>query len=598
MYINGGYNTLFGLNALREQGNAVASATQKLSSGLRINYAADDPSGLSVSTGMSAKIKGLEASLINIQNSITMIRTMEGGLAEIHDILMRVRDLAVRAGNTAVLTTADRDKLQTEADSLVEEIGRTAQSVTFNKKYVLSGGGSEPAVDKVMVRGRPSAADNFGLYIMNADGSEVQKATESTADERHAVYSDDGSKLAYVSNESGSNDIYVASADGSDPINITNSAGSNELVPKWSPDGTKIAFYGTPTGGSADIYVINADGTGLVQLTSNAVNDSEPRWSPDGTKILYQSDIGGKAEIFIMNADGTGQTNISNHAGANDRYATWSPDGSTIAYASDFSGDWEIYTANPDGSNFTNITNAAGDQTVHHWSPDGSQILYVSNSGGNSEVYIMNADGSGQTNLTNAVGNDIVLRNADPWVDNDTIGFDSNRSGQSSSYLMNKDGSDQRVTSGGLFQTSFIGLSPPSQENPQIIQVGGNNGDSETIELNIPSITAKYLEVDSISFATSTSSGAAISAVDAAIEKISSQRETLGVIENRLRHISDENSMELINTYSARSSILDADMAAESLSLTKSSILREAATASIAQSKTTPERVLEMISEL
>lgn len=598
MMINSSYNTLFGLNALRERNDAVSLTTEKLSSGLRINHAADDPSGLSVATGMSSRIEGLEASLVNIQSAVSMVQTMEGGLGEIQDMLMRVRDLAVRAANTAVLADADRNKLQDEADSLVQEIDRTAQSVTFNNKYVLAGGGSKPVEDRIMVRGRATLAENFTLQVMDKDGGNIQKISPYTGDERHAIFSNDGSKLAFVSNETGAFDVYVANPDGSDLINLTNSAGSNERVPRWSPDGTKLIFYGDVAGNS-DIYVINADGTGLTQISNDPANESEPRWSPDGTKIIYQSEATGDTEIFTMNPDGSGKTNISNHAGFDDRFAAWSPDGSKISYASNFEGNWDIYTANPDGSNLKNVTNDPGMEQLYHWSPDGSKILFKTDRDGNNEVYIMNADGTGQTNLTNTPGaSDVLLFNTNPWIDDKTIGFDSSRTGQLTTFLMDVDGGNQRISSGGLLQTSLIGVAPPGQENPQIIQVGSDNGQMEIIELNIPVITSGYLEIASLSFATTSSAGTAITAVDAAIDKISSQRETLGIIENRLRHIADDNSMELMNTYASRSSILDANMATEASAHAKESILKDAATSAISQSKTSSERVLELIRKL
>jgi len=112
-------------------------------------------------------------------------------------------------------------------------------------------------------------------------------------------------KIAFFSNRDGDfYEIYVMNADGINPIRLTNSPGVDE-VPEWSPDGTKIAFD-SERNGNFEVYVMNADGTGQTRLTNNSASDIFAAWSPDGTEIAFCSDRdGGLCEIYKMNADGT-----------------------------------------------------------------------------------------------------------------------------------------------------------------------------------------------------------------------------------------------------------------------------------------------------
>ncbi len=111
---------------------------EKLSSGYRINHAADDAAGLAVSEKFRTQIKGLEQSAKNTQDGISMIQTAEGGLEELHSMLQRMRVLGIQAANET-LTTSDRALIQLEIDQLLSEIDRMQTSVEFNTKKLLTG---------------------------------------------------------------------------------------------------------------------------------------------------------------------------------------------------------------------------------------------------------------------------------------------------------------------------------------------------------------------------------------------------------------------------------------------------------------------------
>jgi len=118
----------------------INKSMEKLSSGYRINHAADDAAGLAVSEKFRTQIRGLEQAAKNVQDGISMIQTAEGGLEELQEMLHRMRVLSIQAANET-LTTSDRALIQLEIDQLLSEIDRMQTSVNFNTLKLLTGSG-------------------------------------------------------------------------------------------------------------------------------------------------------------------------------------------------------------------------------------------------------------------------------------------------------------------------------------------------------------------------------------------------------------------------------------------------------------------------
>ncbi len=137
--VNTNISSLIGMNNLRLTNLGLQTSLARLSSGLRINWASDDPSGLAIAKGMEAQIGGIRTAVQNAEDGINLIRTADGSLAATHEILLRMRDLAVRAANEATLTSADLTRLDNEFQSLVDEITRKSAAVTFNTKVLFDG---------------------------------------------------------------------------------------------------------------------------------------------------------------------------------------------------------------------------------------------------------------------------------------------------------------------------------------------------------------------------------------------------------------------------------------------------------------------------
>lgn len=128
-------------NANRQLGistNTLSKSTEKLSSGYRINRAADDAAGLSISEKMRSQIRGLNKASSNAQDGISAIQTAEGALNEAHSILQRMNELATQSANDTN-TTADRNAVQSEVNALQKELSRIASTTQFNKQNLLDG---------------------------------------------------------------------------------------------------------------------------------------------------------------------------------------------------------------------------------------------------------------------------------------------------------------------------------------------------------------------------------------------------------------------------------------------------------------------------
>ncbi len=138
-------HNLTAMNANRMLGvttSAQAKSTEKLSSGYKINRAADDAAGLSISEKMRKQIRGLSQASSNAQDGISCVQTAEGALTEVHSMLQRMNELAVQAGN-GTMSEDDRQNIQDEIDQLTSEIDRVSETTKFNETYLLKGDGTE-----------------------------------------------------------------------------------------------------------------------------------------------------------------------------------------------------------------------------------------------------------------------------------------------------------------------------------------------------------------------------------------------------------------------------------------------------------------------
>jgi len=150
MIINHNASAAFANRTLATRNTQVQGNVEKLSSGMRINRAGDDASGLAVSEKLRSQVRGLNQAERNIQNAVSFIQTTEGYLQTSQDILQRLRELAVQSAN-GIYTSEDRMQIQVEVSQLVDEINRIASHAQFNGMNILTGAfAQDSAVGRVM----------------------------------------------------------------------------------------------------------------------------------------------------------------------------------------------------------------------------------------------------------------------------------------------------------------------------------------------------------------------------------------------------------------------------------------------------------------
>jgi TolB protein len=192
-------------------------------------------------------------------------------------------------------------------------------------------------------------------------------------------------------------EVAFVAAGGGDVVTLTSAwkKGMVAAEPRWSPDGSRIAFVTSPPGyltrnaGDGDIYVMDADGTGVRQLTQGS-DASSPAWSPDGSQIAFVRNQG--LELVVMDADGSNEQVIASRRGYY-QWPAWSPDGRSIAYQSTIAvGDefTAIFTIQPDGTGERQLTDGSASEGFPAWSPDGSRIAYSAA----DRLWIMDGDGA------------------------------------------------------------------------------------------------------------------------------------------------------------------------------------------------------------
>ena len=176
--------------------SAQSKSTEKLSSGYRINRAADDAAGLSISEKMRKQIKGLDRASTNAQDGVSAVQTAEGALTEVHSMLQRMNELATQSANGTNSTT-DRQAIQDEVDQLTKEINRVSETTKFNETYLLKG--DTKTTDKAsFMKSGYAIADGTELYAEGDTNKTVldKNSLKAAIDAGKKIYKKDDDSIA------------------------------------------------------------------------------------------------------------------------------------------------------------------------------------------------------------------------------------------------------------------------------------------------------------------------------------------------------------------------------------------------------------------
>ena len=455
--------------------SAQSKSTEKLSSGYRINRAADDAAGLTISEKMRKQIKGLDRASTNAQDGVSAVQTAEGALTEVHSMLQRMNELATQAANGTNSNDTDRKAIQDEIDQLTTEIDRVSETTKFNETYLLKGDGAEKA------------------HKVNAHDAGL-----------------DGVTLTDKGNTVG---VTLKELKAGDKVSI---AGKNYTIGSLADDIKGDIIAGTDAAKKS--YTVN--GT-TYQVGATGVFDST------GKNQLKKSALTG-------NAGDTADATLG------DLKALVTA-GSTVTIGT------KTYTA---------MTDAAG-------GADG-------------------IDDNDSTVIT--AGKAYQLQTAE-IVKASSIGADT----AATTATNNAHGT---ATTTFTLNKGTVSYKDALSFN---LHVGADADMTNKITVNIDSMNSAGLGVKGIKADTEQDATYAIDAIADAISKVSSQRSSLGAVQNRLEHTINNLDNVVENTTSAESRIRDTDMAKEMVNYSKNNILAQAGQSMLAQANQSNQGVLSLL---
>lgn len=523
----------------------------KLSSGYRINSAADDAAGLAISEKMRGQIRGLEQATRNAQDGISMIQTAEGALNETHSILQRMRELAIQAANDTN-TDADRAEIQKEINQLTSEINRIGNTTEFNTQKLLDGSKSITTFTAISSTG-------------NLTGG---------SDAVQAVYT---ITINAVANASGDTFTLDLNGDATDEITLTEGTdftGNGDAV--QDAGAIVTALNGDATFNTDWVATDNGDGTITIAALAGGAYDGTLGNNLQAGGNAYSSQTQDTVGVDAVAATDTITVNSVPSEGD-----ILTIDGQTIGFWDSSAGTYADATAAQTALGTDYVIDVNGKST--------DQIASdIANSGLTGTTGVnLSASGSDVTitaNTAGAAGNSITSSFTGTTIDNSaTLQIGANTA---QSFTINVN--DMRADA----------LDISTKDNSEVKTVTVN-GTSYTVAWTTTKVVTNGTDNTSVEYAldvsTHDNATAAVKVIDEAINKVSAERSKLGAFQNRLEHTINNLGASAENLTAAESRIRDVDMAKEMMEFTKMNILAQAAQAMLAQANQLPQSVLQLL---
>ena len=528
--------------------NALSKATEKLSSGYRINRAADDAAGLAISEKMRAQISGLNQASVNSQDGISLIQTAEGALNESHSILQRMRELSVQAAN-GTETDEDRGNIQDEIEQLQDELDRIANTTEFNTMKLLDGSFSGSTAVTSDAGPKFSEYDGkVGAFITsNIKGVKVATKTDATPGGESAIWDAAGTTLT----------LHLAKGTTYTQADI------DSLI--------RNARQNLPDAENSPAEVTFKLATGFYTPTENT----------DGVATI----AGKKASTSItITSAGTNSVATSEYMGADTIKIT------ANKYGADYNISLVINFSANAGKEFATLTTAAqyvtAGTSITEAVPAGQEAGYTLNLTAGVEYTEEDIE-----SILAEAGLDVSVTfssSKDPdeptvlWVTNSEKTLEAKFAGGAGlgddNAFLTQQNYDTSAVAGGL-----------------ILQVGAN--EDQTMRFAIGDMSANALGVNktNVRVVTQQAASGSLGVIDTAIQKVSKQRAMLGAVQNRLEHTISSLDTSAENLQASESRIRDTDMAAEMVEFSKNNILQQAGQSMLAQANQQTQGVLSLL---
>ena len=568
-----------------------SKSTEKLSSGYKINRAADDAAGLSISEKMRKQIRGLTQASANAQDGISAVQTAEGALTEVHDMLQRMNELAVKAGN-GTMSETDRQSVQDEIDQLVTEIDRVSETTKFNETYLLKGSGKGSGVGEASAKvdGKTQDATDIkargNIYTATFDMADATKLDAKTEDTATITYLDEeGNKRTRDVVFQTGKDAESTAANLAEAINaddelkhIFKASSNSALVIESKLDGTKT----DGTKNAIDtIEFKSASNSGVTRLNKfTAAGATKTTATGEGYAISIGGASNSTAGTAVTLDTGTGKGILQDGESItiNGKTYTYDVNKSAASVANSFKTLDDLNKLlEADGYKATVVVSAT---QVDKSYDDSNNVTATKKSDYTQEILAAktSATGLGALAASDFAAADFLKGAAHT---NNTADTATNYENIKVELRITENASAEKVS-------DVLNFS---------LQVGADTTEENKISVDIQSMSAKSLGINKVSVTgtDSTNADEAVNTIADAIAQVSKQRSALGAIQNRLEHTINNLDNVVENTTSAEAAIRDTDMASEMVKYSNNNILAQAGQAMLAQANQSNQGVLSLL---